>query len=130
MRYPQNMGKQRETRHSAPCIHYCIRSEGYSRQLIWNHSETCISVVIPQRGSVCPGLLMHAGAGEDHTAKKRVCRGLSAADRRCHLTLTTWNALMNSGGLTKLCFAAAVMFSSCPCLCSELSAVNMPTQRA
>lgn len=50
--------------------------------------------------------------GGPHSAKPCVYEGLPAVDRRCPKIR---NALMNSGGLTKLFFAAAVMFSSCPC---------------
>lgn len=100
-----------------------------------NHFETCVRLCTKAAGEpVAQGCVfadagVHRSQGGPHCQMLRV-QGLPAADRRCHLTLTTRNALMNSGGLTKLFFAAAVMFSSCPCLRSALSAVNMPTQRA
>lgn len=60
------------------------------------------------------GAGVHRTQGGPHSAIPSVCKGLPAVDR-CHLPPQIRNALMNSGGLTKLFFAAAVMLSSCPC---------------
>lgn len=57
---------------------------------------------------------VHRTQGGPHAATPCVCEGSPAVDR-CHLPPKIRNALMNSGGLTKLFFAAAVMLSSCPC---------------
>lgn len=82
--------------------------------------ETCIRPRIKteeepaDQGCMVGGAGVHRTKGGPHSAILSVCKGLAAVDR-CHLSPKIRNALMNSGGLTKLFFAAAVMLSSCPC---------------
>lgn len=120
MRYLQNLINQGQTCHFATFIHYCLRSWGYTRHLVWKvflrHALDHVSRQKSQQIRVaCLVVLVYTGHREDHTVLYPLLReGLSAVDR-CHLPPKIRNALMNSGGLTKLFFAAAVMLSSCPC---------------
>lgn len=82
--------------------------------------EACIRPCIKteddpvDQGCMLGGAGVHRTQAGPHSVIPSVCKGLSAVDR-CHLPPKIGNALMNSGGLTKHFFAAAVMFSSCPC---------------